>query len=242
MTTAAAVAEQAVAEQSGTSELLATGFVVRDRQQASDVLHRREVWQRLPGLSAAGHGATYSFHPSRLVYPLVRRSLERNSAVPLQGLKPAIGFAASLLAVCWQVFLLATISLAPLAIGADPVENVPICHADEGTQPAQRPPGHPGHDCALCALCVSHALPLALLSSGPTPYVRHSVVAVRRDAAQPRAPPVPSDRRRPTAWTTFPDLSTAAQHRCRRRRRRQLIVRGASQSCTAQPCLPRSPA
>jgi hypothetical protein len=122
--------------------------------------------------------------------PPVRRLIERNATVPPRGLKPAIGFAASLLAAWCQILLLATIALAPLRIGADPVGNVPICHADEGTQPAQQKPGHPAHNCNLCVLCVSHALPLALLSPTQALPDRYSVAAVRLDAAQPRAPPV----------------------------------------------------
>jgi hypothetical protein len=111
-------------------------------------------------------------------------------AVPLQGLKPTIGFAASLLAVWCQILLLATISLAPLAISPDPLGNVPICHHDDGTQPAQHTPGNPAHDCALCVLCLSHALPLAILSPTPNLPLRQSAAIVRLDAARPRAPPV----------------------------------------------------
>jgi hypothetical protein len=120
----------------------------------------------------------------------VRRLIERDTADRLRGLKPAIGFAGSLFAVWCQILLLATASLTPLAIDAVPVGNVPICHADEGTQPAQQKPGHAAHDCALCVLCVSHTLPLALLPPTPTLPDQHSVAAVRLDAAQPRAPPV----------------------------------------------------
>jgi hypothetical protein len=109
--------------------------------------------------------------------------LERNAAVLLQGLKPTIGFAASLLAVCCQILLLGTISLAPLASGADPMGTVPICHADDVTQPAQQKPRHPARDCALCVLCLSHTSPLAILSPPPVLPERRSVAAVRLDAA-----------------------------------------------------------
>ena len=115
--------------------------------------------------------------------------LERN-AVSLQRLKPTVGFAASLLAVWCQILLLATISLAPLDIGAGPVGDVPICHADDGTQPAQQKPDHPAHDCALCVICLSHASPLAILAPPPQLPERQSVATARRAAAYPRAPPV----------------------------------------------------
>jgi hypothetical protein len=116
--------------------------------------------------------------------------LERNAAGPFQRLKPTIGLAASLLAVWCQILLLATISLAPLAIGADPAGSVPICHADDGTQPAQQKPDRPAHDCAICVICLSHAWPVAVLPPTPQLPERHSVVTVRRAAAHPRAPPV----------------------------------------------------
>jgi hypothetical protein len=119
----------------------------------------------------------------------VRRALNRNP-VSLQRLKPTVGFAASLLAVWCQILLLATISLAPLDISAGPVGDVPICHADEGTQPAQQKPDHPAHDCALCVICLSHASPLAILAPRPTLPERRPMPIVRLEAAYPRAPPV----------------------------------------------------
>jgi len=120
----------------------------------------------------------------------VQRLLERNATAAAQRLKPTIGFGASLLAVWCQILLLASISLAPLAVDADPVGNVPICHAEDETQPAQQKPGHPAHDCALCVLCLPHASPLAILSPTPALPERRSVAATRLDAAHPRAPPV----------------------------------------------------
>ena len=119
----------------------------------------------------------------------VRRALNRN-AVSLQRLKPTVGFAASLLAVWCQILFLATISLAPLDISAGPLGDVPICHADEGTRPAQQKPDHPAHDCALCVICLSHASPLATLAPMPTLPERRSTPIVRLEAAYPRAPPV----------------------------------------------------
>ena len=121
--------------------------------------------------------------------------LERTAHGHLSGLKPAIGFAASFFAVCCQILLLVALPLAPLASGADPLGNVPICHAEDGTQPAQhaptqQAPGQPAHDCAQCVLCLAHALPSALLSAAPALPERALVAIARHGVAQPRAPPV----------------------------------------------------
>jgi hypothetical protein len=97
-----------------------------------------------------------------------------------------IGLAASLLAVWCQIVLLATISFMPLAMTADPLGNVPICHAQDGPQST---PGQPIHDCALCAICLAHALPMAIVSPTPTLPARQAVADVRLAAAHPRAPP-----------------------------------------------------
>jgi hypothetical protein len=120
----------------------------------------------------------------------VQRVLERNAIVSRQGLKPTIGFAASLLAVWCQVLLLATISLAPLAISVDPIGNVPICHTGDGTPPAQQEPDHSTHDCVLCVLCLSHASPLAILAPTPQLPEHQPVATVRLAAAYPRGPPI----------------------------------------------------
>ena len=101
-----------------------------------------------------------------------------------------IGFAASLLAVCCQILVLATISLTLPVIGVDPLGNVPICHLESGTQPAQQTPGQPTHNCALCAICLAHALPPAILPPTPALPDRHAIATERLDAAQPRAPPL----------------------------------------------------
>jgi hypothetical protein len=106
------------------------------------------------------------------------------------GLRPTIGFAASLLAVWCQILLLATISLAPLDVAVDPLGSLPICHLAGGTQPAQQSPVQPSHRCAVCAICLTHALPSAILSPTPTLPERHVIGAVRPGEAQPRAPPV----------------------------------------------------
>jgi hypothetical protein len=118
--------------------------------------------------------------------------IERNATVPLRELKPAIGFAASLLAMACQILLLATISLAPLGIAPDALGGVPICHdsTGESTQPSRQTPDRHAHDCALCAVCLAHTWQLALLSPPPTLPHQHSVAAVRLAANRPRAPPV----------------------------------------------------
>jgi hypothetical protein len=120
----------------------------------------------------------------------VRRAVQRNATIPGQGLKPIIGFAASLFAVWCQVLLLATISLAPLGAGAQSVGNLPICRTYDGSQPAQRQPSHPAHNCVLCAVCVSSALPLGTLPPTPMLPDRQSVAGVRLKMRQPRAPPL----------------------------------------------------
>jgi hypothetical protein len=119
----------------------------------------------------------------------VRRALKRN-AISLQRLKPTVGFGASLLAVWCQIFLLATISLSTLDIGAGPVGTLPICHADDETGPAQQKPDHPVHNCALCVICLSHGSALSLLSPKSTLPERRSTPIVRLEAAYPRAPPI----------------------------------------------------
>src|SRR5271165_2223456 len=136
------------------------------------------------------HAAGLVISPRQLECVPVRRLPERNATSPRQRLKPTIGFATSLLAVWCQILLLATISLAPLTIDPDPLASVPICHTEDGTAPAQQEPLHGTHDCALCVLCLSHNSSLAILSLPPALPAHHSVAIVRRDAAQPRAPPV----------------------------------------------------
>jgi hypothetical protein len=105
-----------------------------------------------------------------------------------RAMKPKIGFAASLLAVWCQIVLLATISLAPLTIGADRLRDAPICHAQDGTPPAA--PGQPTHDCALCAICLAHATPLAILPPTSTLARGQIAIPLRLAVAQPRAPPI----------------------------------------------------
>jgi hypothetical protein len=115
---------------------------------------------------------------------------ERQTTGLRGGLRPTIGFAASLFAVCCQILLLATISLAPLDAAVDPLGNPPICHLADGTQPAQQIPAQPAHRCALCVICLAHALPSAILAPPPTLPDRQPIAIVRFDAAHPRAPPV----------------------------------------------------
>src|SRR5690242_1135203 len=119
----------------------------------------------------------------------VRRVLKRN-AISLQRLKPTVGFAASLLAVWCQILLIATLSLSPLDISGGPVGDVPICHGDDGTGPAQQKPDRPARDCALCVICLSHASAPSILSPMPTLPERRSTPVVRLAAAYPRAPPI----------------------------------------------------
>jgi hypothetical protein len=118
----------------------------------------------------------------------VRRALKRN-AIFRPRLKLAVGFAASLLAVWCQILLLATISPPP-EMSTSPVGDVPICHADDGAQPAQQKPDHPTHDCALCVICLSQTSAPGLLSPGPTLPKRQSARIVRLEAAYPRALPI----------------------------------------------------
>jgi hypothetical protein len=120
----------------------------------------------------------------------VRQALQQNTTAPCQGLKPMIGFAASLFAVWCQVLLLATISLAPPSVEARPVANPPICHTDRGSQPAQRHPGHPAHNCVLCVVCVSSASPLGTLPLMPILPERQFVASARGKVTQPQAPPL----------------------------------------------------
>ena len=101
-----------------------------------------------------------------------------------------LGFAASMLAVCCQILLLATISLAPLAVAADPLGNAPICHAEDAGQQAPHAPTQPAHNCALCAICLAHAAPVAIVAPALALPERQFVATVRLVAAQPRAPPV----------------------------------------------------
>ena len=100
-----------------------------------------------------------------------------------------IGFVASLLAVWCQILLVASISLASLAIAGDPLGSVPICHLADGTSPAQQAPGVPTHHCALCAICLAQALPSAILSTPPALPERQLGAVARGEVAQPRAPP-----------------------------------------------------
>jgi hypothetical protein len=88
--------------------------------------------------------------------------------------------------------LVATILLAPLAVNANPLGGMPICHADggDGGQPAQQSPGQSGHDCVLCAICLAHASPAAMLAQTPTPLAPRQVATLRHAAYHSRAPPV----------------------------------------------------
>ena len=153
--------------------------------------------RRFAGLRRFGRGARLvggtagllGFACCRIEWGHVRPKPERRQTAQRGGLRTMIGFVASLLAVWCQILLVASISLAPVGVEADPLGSVPICHLDDGTGPAQQAPGAPSHRCALCAICLAHALPSAVLSPPVALPVRQSVTAVRLDAAQPRAPP-----------------------------------------------------
>ena len=115
---------------------------------------------------------------------------ERDSTVRHARLRPMIGLAASLLAVCCQILLLASISLAPVIVAGGPLDTIPLCHVDDATPAPQPGPGQPTHHCALCAICLAQALPPAILAPPPTLPERHGIALQRPDSAQPRAPPV----------------------------------------------------
>jgi hypothetical protein len=156
----------------------------------------------------------------------VRRADQRNVTIPGQGLKPMIGFAASLFAVWCQVILLVAISLAPLGAGAQPVGNAPICHTDRGSRPARQQPSHPSRNRVLCVFCVSSALPLGVVS--PAPMLQRQFVAdVRLNFTQPQVPSV--------------RLVAAAQPRGpppRSESAMPIQISGASQPCTGVTCSP----
>jgi hypothetical protein len=110
-------------------------------------------------------------------------------------MRSAISFVASWLAAWCQVVVVAAMPLASVAVAAaDPLGDVPICHAGlEGGGGQQSPtqPGHSDHECVLCcALCMVHGWSAAILSPAPLLPARASVVVARVAAAQPRAPPV----------------------------------------------------
>jgi hypothetical protein len=143
-------------------------------------------WERLVGAAVWLLG----FAGRQIGRRPVRRMAERQTTRLHGGARPTIGLVASLLAVCCQILLLATMSLAPLDLVGDPLGSVPICHLADGTQPAQQTPVQPAHRCALCAICLAHALPSAILARTPTLPDRQSITIVRLDAARPRAPPI----------------------------------------------------
>jgi hypothetical protein len=109
--------------------------------------------------------------------------------------RSAIRFAVTWLAVWCQVFVVATMPFVPLAMAADPLGDIPICHAaDPGEAGRPSPsPKHDQHDCALCVMCCQmHAPPVSLLPPTSTLPVQQAVAIIRHYAAQPRAPPIPT--------------------------------------------------
>lgn len=106
-------------------------------------------------------------------------------------MKSVIRFTLMWLAAWCQVLVVATMPLAPLAMAADPLGEVPICHASDPADGRHTPlPDHGPHDCAPCVICCQmHASPMAVLSPTPQLPVLQSVAAIRNHTAQPRAPP-----------------------------------------------------
>jgi len=107
-------------------------------------------------------------------------------------MRSVIRFTLMWLAAWCQVLVVATMPLAPLAMAADPLGEIPICHAPKPADGQQTPsPDHGQHDCALCVMCAQMHAPTAVLLS-PTPALpeRQTVAIIRHHTAQPRAPPV----------------------------------------------------
>jgi hypothetical protein len=107
-------------------------------------------------------------------------------------MRSVIHFASMWLAAWCQVLVVATMPLAPVAMAAaDPLEDIPICHASNPANGQQIPsPEHGPHDCALCVMCCQmHAAPAALLSPTPILPATQAVAVIRHHTAQPRAPP-----------------------------------------------------
>ena len=118
-----------------------------------------------------------------------------------------VGRSLSLLAVLCQLLaaVLLPIPGANAAPGTLAATAGVICHAGDGTGPAQdHAPVHHPVECALCPICLVVALP-ALVSPPPAlpalvarlldatlpPALAGPVAGVRRLAAQPRGPPAP---------------------------------------------------
>jgi hypothetical protein len=106
-------------------------------------------------------------------------------------MRSVIRFTVMWLAAWCQVLVVATMPLAPLAMAADPLGDIPICHAAGPSDSGQRNPlpEHGQHDCALCVMCQMHGSPMALLSPAPSLPQRQTIAIVRHQTAQPRAPP-----------------------------------------------------
>jgi DUF2946 family protein len=106
-------------------------------------------------------------------------------------MRSVIRFTVVWLAAWCQVLVVATMPLAPLAMAADPLGDIPICHAPnpaDGQQPSS--PEHGQHECALCVVCCQmHASPMALLPRMPSLPARHAIATIDYHTVQPRAPP-----------------------------------------------------
>lgn len=107
-------------------------------------------------------------------------------------MRSVIHFTLMWLAAWCQVVVVATMPLAPVAVAAaDPLGDIPICHAPNPADGQQDPsPEHGQHDCALCVICCQmHAPPAALVSPTLTLPAAQTVAIIRHHIAQPRAPP-----------------------------------------------------
>ena len=136
------------------------------------------------------------------------RMLERNATVSFQGLKPTIGFAASLLAVWCQILLLATISLTPLEHrrrSGRERSDLPRRRRDTAGAAEAGPSRarlRPVRDLPVARIAAGH--PVADARRCPTGNPSPSCGSTRRISARAAGA---SGRRRPTARTTLPDLS-----------------------------------
>ncbi len=106
-------------------------------------------------------------------------------------MRPVIRFTMMWLAAWCQVLVVATMPLAPVAMAADALGDIPICHAPNPADGQQSPsPEHGQHDCTICVICCQmHAPAVALLSPTLTLPVTQTVTVIRHHTAQPRAPP-----------------------------------------------------
>src|SRR5579883_2855622 len=102
----------------------------------------------------------------------------------------AVRFALLWLAAWCQVIAVVAMPLGPVVLGGEPLDGVPICHAEAGHgQQAPPRPSHTGHDCLLCTVCQTHTGSVALLPPTSALPLRQSVAVHVPDAPRARAPP-----------------------------------------------------